>query len=764
MSSRSSGPAKHPAAVALCLILACAAVAVISAATAHAAQFKMVTCAGDTGPAPYITATNTGSPQNPGGIFDFGNYCGGQGGDPPGQSAFLRINENQGAGNAGQGAYGQMIFGTPSYVHFKAAGAYTRQPNAFNDGWRVRFAAIDFSNNWTYLLTQGSGVPDSATQSGPSNIFGPHLWPFGSYMDFHHFIYELACVRPSGCDRANYNATDANAFVFILNDDSPSEVYFTSASSPLLQSAWTSGAHWMSWYVHDSGSGVRNERVWVDGEQRYLIDYQAMSQCDPTSSQTNGEFARSYRPCPSGPFDHSWTLDTTSLSDGTHSLSICSQDYGQHQGLNGTGGQTCDSRTIRTDNHAPGAPAGLHVISSNPARYLDRFDAQFSLPPDNGSPIAKVHYEVIDASGKVVVPERVFAGTNPTQIADIAGPAQAGDYYLRVWLEDSVGFRGPATTAPIPHDSTPPAAPQNISIASPQTTRTTQAFDVRWQNILDSGSPIDAVHYQVLNGAGATVVPTTTISGASPQAIENLNTPRERGDYTLRFWLSDTEGNVGASVKAPLAYDCVRSDVGGGLALSAGLGKRGKSSIVVPQKESATLTGKLLGSGGHVAAAPLCVFSRVITDQDRQFLGVAMTGQEGSYQFAIGAGPSRELSVVYRPDQRELTASAMLKTQVRPTFRLRGKVVKNKGFAIFTGAVPGPHNEKVVVVLQVKSGKGWRVFRRYRTRAGGRYVMRYLFTQTDTPTTYIMRAQVRGQSGYPFEEGNSRAIPVPVRP
>jgi hypothetical protein len=157
------------------------------------------------------------------------------------------------------------------------------------------------------------------------------------------------------------------------------------------------------------------------------------------------------------------------------------------------------------------------------------------------------------------------------------------------------------------------------------------------------------------------------------------------------------------------------------------------------------------------------VFSKVITEQDRRFLGLAMTGADGGYQFAIGAGPSRELSVVYRADQRELTGQATIKTRVHPTFKLRGRVVKNKGKpAVFTGCLPGPNNEKVVVVLQVKSGKGWRVFRRYRTRKGGCYLMRYPFTQTYTPTTYIMRAQVRAQSGYPFEEGNSRAIPVPV--
>lgn len=141
-----------------------------------------------------------------------------------------------------------------------------------------------------------------------------------------------------------------------------------------------------------------------------------------------------------------------------------------------------------------------------------------------------------------------------------------------------------------------------------------------------------------------------------------------------------------------------------------------------------------------------------------------MTGADGGYRFAIGSGPSRELTVEYRPDQRELTADAVLKMRVHPTFRLRGKVVKNKGIAVFTGAIPGPDNERVIVVLQVKSGKGWRVFRRYRTLRGGRFEMRYRFTQTYTPTTYIMRAQVRAQSGYPFEEGNSRSIPVPVIP
>lgn len=128
-----------------------------------------------------------------------------------------------------------------------------------------------------------------------------------------------------------------------------------------------------------------------------------------------------------------------------------------------------------------------------------------------------------------------------------------------------------------------------------------------------SGQRETAAHYQVLNEAGGVVVPTKTIGGDTPQLIANLETPRERGAYTLRLWLSDAEGNVGAPASVPLSYDCVRSDAGGGLALTAGLGRHADSLLVVQEKESATLNGKLSGSGGQIANAPLCVFSRVVT-------------------------------------------------------------------------------------------------------------------------------------------------------
>jgi hypothetical protein len=760
MSTRSRRAAKRPVLIALCLFYFGVALAVFAAANASAAQYKMVLCAGNNGSNSYGFSTNTTSAQNPNGIFNVENYCG-PAPDPAGNNAFLRISENQPSGNAGDGAYGNIYYDSPPFVHFKAAGGYTRQPNAFNDGWRARFWLASACCT-DQIMTQGAGLPNSEGQWATTSSFAPHLWPLGVYYDFTHFVYEMECVRAAGCDRSNFNATDVNSFVFIMSDDQDSQVSFTDGS-PLMQGAWTRGTQNITWNSSDNGSGLRFERLSVDGTQRDVIDYRGS--CNIDASQVNGEFARVFQPCPTGgPYGHSWALDTSSIGDGARNIRVCTQDFAQSQGLNGTGSETCDQRTIYVDNTAPGAPTGLHITTSNPARYLDHFGATFSLPPNQGSPIAEVHYDIVNAAGNVLVPEQVVSGTNPTELANITGPKESGDYQLRVWLEDSVGLIGPASTVSIPHDTTPPAAPQDLSVAAPTTTRAAQGFDFRWHNITDSGSPINAAHYQVLDAAGTVVVPTQTITGDNPQTIEDLVTPRDRGNYTLRLWLSDEEGNVGAPVTAPLAYDCVRSEVSGGSILSAGLGEDGDAALVVDEGEGSSLTGTLRGLGGATANASLCVFSNVVTESERQFLGVAMTDPSGHYQFAIGAGPSRDVSVIYRPDQREISADALLQTRVHPSFKLHSKVAHNKSFALFSGAIPGPDNDRVVVVLQVKSGKGWRVFRRYRTRDGGHFLMRYRFTRTTTPTTYVMRAQIRETTGYPYLQGNSRSLPLRVLP
>lgn len=751
---------------ALFFLLACFAFVALGGANAGASNFKMVLCAANNGSNGYGTATNTVSSLHPAGIFDVNNYCG-PAPDPAGENAFLRISEHEPNGAAGQGAYEDVYWDAPSPIRFLAAGGYTREPYSFNEGWRARFWGLDFNNNGFQILTQGVGLPNTGEQWATTSTFDPHLWPFGGYSSFYRFVYELECVRASGCDRTNFNAVDANTFVFILSDDQASSVNFTGGS--ILSGGWVRGGQGITWNSLDRGSGLRMERLRIDGNQ--VVENNYGGQCNVGSSQANGEFARVFQPCPTGagllrnqPFEHSYGLDTASLPDGTHSVQVCSQDYAQFIGLNGTGSASCDQRTIRTDNNAPGAPPGLEVTSANSARYLPEFGAHWQLPPNQGSPIAKIHYNIVNAAGEVVVPEKTVSGTNLSALSKIEGPSNPGDYRIRVWLEDEVGFQGPASTAPIPHDTTPPAAPQELAVTPPGTSRAAQGFDVRWHNVVDQGSPIDQVHYQVLNGSGTVVVPTQTVAGDNVQAIQNLEAPQQRGEYTLRMWLEDAEGNVGVPSSAPLAYECVRSSVGGGTALNSGLGENVAPQETVREGQGSTLRGKLTGAEGPIVEAPVCVFSRVVTQLRREFLGLAVTAEDGSWQFAIPPGASRDLSVAYRSGSREVNSHSTLETMVHPVFKVTKKVVYNKHYAKFTGWLPGPDNNKVLAAAQVKRGKGWLVFRRYRSRDNGKITFVYKFNKTLVPTKYKMRLQVRTQSGYPYVQGNSDNLWLTVLP
>ena len=262
------------------------------------------------------------------------------------------------------------------------------------------------------------------------------------------------------------------------------------------------------------------------------------------------------------------------------------------------------------------------------------------------------------------------------------------------------------------------------------------------------------------------MVPTTTVVGENIESIQRIETPSEAGSFMLRVWLTDAEGNVGAPVTAPLSYDCVRSRLGGAEQLSASLD--GASQETVDQGHGAALEGELRGPDGGLAGAALCVFAQVEGEGAREFLGIAVTGSGGAYRFAIAAGPSRTITALYRPDNRQIIAQASLQTRVKPTLRAVRPVVRTGEVAHLEGDIPGPRNDDVVIVLQVKQGNGWLAFRRYRTRAGGHFEADYLFRRTTRPTTYEMRAQVRESGGYPYLEGDSdplflRVLPKPRR-
>ncbi len=755
MSSRPSLPGSRQVSIALCLFAVAFAVAIVCAATAHAAYYKTLYCA---------AANGSGDPTlgaRPG-FFDFTNDCGTAYGDPAGTGGFLRLEENT-TGTAGNTDEASYSWWAPPGTSIAAVSAYTREPGTFNEGWRARLWGEGFDGSQNNVLMQGSGVPSEGLFAPSNGNFSFHGWPFGGYADYKRIAFTLTCYRPAGCSREGWNAADVNSVAITLNDKEDPHVNW-EGDSRVLAGEWVRGETPISWRESDLGSGLRFSRLRIDGATLPdgTIDYQENGGCRTGRSDANGEFARDFQPCTPGPYLRYYGLRTAELSDGSHQLSVCVQDYSQYLHTGGQASESCDTRTIHTDNTAPGKPAELRVTSANPARYLDRFGAAFSLPQDQGSPIVKVHYDIVDASGKVVVPEKTFSAVNPTSLPTIEGPQTPGAYSLRVWLEDEVGLLGAAAIAPIPHDTTPPAAPQEISVAAPSAPRSADGFDVRWHDLTDAGSPIASAHYEIRNGAGAAVVGATEVAGEGANAIADLDTPAERGTYTLLLWLTDAEGNVGAPASVPLSYDCVRSGVQGGATLSAGF--EGAPEQILAQGAGTTLEGKLKNEGAlGLGGASLCVFATVEGDPGREFLGLASTGQDGSYRFPIAPGPSRRIEILYRPDQRQLSADATLYTRAHPTLAISPRVVRKKHYARFEAKIPGPRAEGVVIDFQVKQGKGWRAFRRCRTGADGRCAVPYRFGDATAPGSYVIRDQDRGQSGYPYLPGNSDPLRLRVR-
>jgi hypothetical protein len=752
-----------PAWVAVLIATAFVVSTATAPAPAEAAYYKMLLCAGNVGSGEYTAETNTTSGPNPAGIFSFENQCA-PAGDPAGNAAYLRIAENQGPGNAGVGAYGRFDWTAPEGIQIASAGGYTREPDAFNEGWRARYWLEGLDGSQNNVLVQGSGITEPTEVNKPkTTTFAPHLWPFPAQGSYHRFSFEMECVRPAGCDRSNYNAADSNTMLLTLDDPSPPVVSVVEGA--LTSGRWVRGPQPVAWSTSEAGSGLRDEHLRVDGAEAWGADYR--SACDLGSTEASGEFARSFQPCPlGGPFPHTATLDTSTLADGAHTATVCAQDLAQAQGIDGSGGETCEAKTIRTDNTPPAAPLSLAIGSANPARYLSTFSASWGLTPNPGSPITNVHWWITDAAGNTVVPEQVVSATDPTGLASISGPATAGTYALHVALEDEVGFVGPAATAAIPHDTTPPAAPQDISVTSPEASRATKGFDVQWTDLTDQGSPITAAHYEITDAAGDVVVGEQTIAGEDVSAITHLVTPKARGSYRLSVWLSDEEGNVGAPVSAPLSYECVRSEAKGAVSVSATFGAAQRNQVLVPYGGGATLDGTLRDSGGAgLGGAPVCVWSRIVTSQKRRFLGVAVTDSEGDYSYPVAGGASREIVVENRPGQRTVRSRATLVTRAHPSLELvSGTPVHNRHTAVFRGKLPGPDSGEVAIVLQVKDGKAWTVFRQVETGVDGSYRVTYPFTQSFTPRTYSMRTVMPPQKGVPYHSGGSELIHVPVRP
>lgn len=339
-------------------------------------------------------------------------------------------------------------------------------------------------------------------------------------------------------------------------------------------------------------------------------------------------------------------------------------------------------------------------------------------------------------------------------------------------------------------DNTAPVAPEGLDAVSTRVPRSVVPDDIDWKNPGngDPGAPIRESIYEIVNQDGKVVVPAQTVKVDGPasvsadsvhaenvEAIPTLKTPEQGGNFTLRTRLVDAVGHISGVSTVPLHYSC--ENAGGALPetnVALGLLRQGQDEtaatarLALVQGDKAALLGRVRGPGGMpVDEAATCVDAKPVTDPQLETLARVDTDEEGEYRIPLPAGPSRNLVAVVRQGHRESWSDqALTRVRVRPGLKIKRKRIKAGQMLHFTGKIPGPHADRVTVVLQAKVGKGWQAFRYYRTGQQGRYHLRYRprASGLTRPTKFVVRAIVPLQSGYPYQPGSSSRRTIVIQP
>jgi hypothetical protein len=230
------------------------------------------------------------------------------------------------------------------------------------------------------------------------------------------FVASLTCERPAGCRQSNRAKTwvrDVRLKVADYSDPS-----FTTLDGTLLSRAWLRGSHDLRVQAGDTGSGIANLTMAINGARREL----QRGNCDaiPGASSSarfqacSGELFGNYTPVTAGgPFE-----------DGANTLSLCASDF--------AGNRTCSRHIVRVDNTAPNVRFAISQDPDDPE--LIRAAVR---DPTSGVASGQILYRPMgDASWRHLA-TRLRAGGLTARVDSTTTPA--GEYEFLAEATDATG-------------------------------------------------------------------------------------------------------------------------------------------------------------------------------------------------------------------------------------------------------------------------------------------------------------------------------------
>lgn len=635
---------------------------------------------------------------------------------------------------------------------------------ALHDGIEQRLGAVNWGGTFVPSLTA------SATDTAPREFALGFDSPVPAFED------RLLCARgvDKWCSLEPGSWSAIRALTITVEDDRSPAALITGGD--LVAGGWRRGTEPVFVGGDDVGSGLRFGETFLDGNRVGFTEYPC------NKAQIGGEWrATTMRPCATSARAAHY-VDTTSFSDGSHTLAHCATDFA---GIGACTGEV----TVRIDNNPPAHPRAVRLAGGEGWRRTDDFDLSWENPGQGrASAIAGAGWQIAGPNG-YDSGARFAPGRDRTSLPDLRVPSN-GAYSLRLWLRDEAGNEAPsaAVTVPLRLDNVRP----QVAFSTAEDGQRVAA------DVTDdlSGPASGQLSYRRVDAAGWTELPTKLVP-ASALGSAQLVAPLPElgyGTFVFRAEALDGAGNSAATVlRADGTQMAIRREPPPPVAKAVPLpppparakgkarlfarlrGGHGRGdSLTVPFGAPALLSGRLVrADGGGLAGRRL----RVVSHPSRGALlraraRTVKTGERGGFELRLAPGPSRRVTVSFPGDRGleaarrpglELRVRSGVSLRARPRALRTGQAVRLGGRVRSAGA-PIPRRGKLVAIQYLEQATHrWRPVLVTRTDHHGRYRARYRFRYVSGSASIRLRATALAEERWPYAPGASRPVTVRVR-
>lgn len=603
----------------------------------------------------------------------------------------------------------------------------------------------------------------------------------------------------------------------------------SGVSGGLASDTSLSGTETATFSANDASSGVYRATVRVNGAVvKRVFSEDEPSSCRPAAGGASDyEFNGGGRPCPASVTGRSISLDTSTLPEGTITLTVEVEDAsGRTTPVVAARQVTIDNVPAPSNTTRPaisGIPqVGSQLTTTNGQWETYGLETAYSVfwfsCDSAGADCRQVGTGPTYSPATAEAGRSIFSEVRATSLEGTTASRSSGTGAVQpasttttsnTTTATTTTTTTPTTTATTTATTTPTTT--STSTTTPTTTTTTTAASTTpTTTATTTGTTTPATTATTTaTTTPATTTTATTTANAAPTTTSTTTsttattTPTSTGTTTSTSTPTTTASTIattpastttGSSTSttttATSTTTATTTNISGNTTTTPVAGAVPPAGATPDGKDACAQGPRILisnGSGGirSFAASATTVRGRVVSTtgvpvggavleltQSVRRLGsyrvtplrTVTTRPDGTFAAPAGRGPSRGLQLTLLAcGVRSLPVQQKVRAQIR--FRTSTPRVRNLATARFSGQVLGGyHGGGTALQLQARVGRRWQDVRPVRTDGLGRFRTSYRFTRTYVRYAYRFRVVTRAGGAYPFLANGSPTATVLVNP